>query len=294
MRSNIAPSLIIIRDFESIAEMRAVEEMQKEVWGCDDREVVPLLTLIPSVAVGGILVGAFDKDELIGFAYGFIGYEDGAVTLHSDMLAVKAAYRDRQLGFKLKLAQRERAIAQGIERMTWTFDPLQSRNAHLNFAKLGVVSDCYKINFYGATTSSFLHRHMGTDRLWVSWMLKSARVKGRIERLESGRESPAELRNIKRLVRADENNFPTRSELRAKGVEQLEQFVVIEIPNEIGSLQQQQPDLAVRWREATRAAFIEALAAGYLVTEFYGSNKSEQGCGAYLFAHGASRESFAS
>jgi predicted GNAT superfamily acetyltransferase len=292
MTFNTSQSSIIIRDFESIAEMRAVEEMQKEIWGCADREVVPLLTLIPSIAVGGILVGAFDKDELVGFAYGFIGYEDREMTLHSDMLAVKPAYRDHQLGFKLKLAQRERAIAQGIKRMTWTFDPLQSRNAHLNFAKLGVVADCYKINFYGETTSSFLHRHMGTDRLWVSWLLKSARVGRRIERLERERDSPIELRNIKRLVRADENNFPMRSEWRAKGVEQIARFVGIEIPNEIGSLQQQQPDLAVRWREATRAAFIEALAVGYIVIEFYGTNKSERGCGVYLLTQSASIESF--
>ena len=290
--SNTAQSSIIIRDFESIAEMRAVEEMQKEVWGCDDRDVVPALTLIPSIAVGGILVGAFDKDELVGFAYGFIGLEDGEVTLHSDMLAVKAAYRDHQLGFKLKLAQRERAIAQGIARMTWTFDPLQSRNAHLNFAKLGVVSDCYKINFYGETTSSFLHQHMGTDRLWVSWPLKSERVKGRIEKRENKRQSPLELKNIERLVGVDANNSPVRSELRTNGVEQIKQGVVIEIPNEIGALQQENPDLAVHWREATRAAFVEALGAGFIVTEFYGATKGEGGCGVYLLTQGESIESF--
>ena len=175
--------------------------------------------------------------------------------------------------------------------MTWTFDPLQSRNAHLNFARLGVMADRYEINFYGETTSSFLHRHMGTDRLWVSWPLRSKRVSERIERREGKKEVSSELRNITTLVRVDANNSPARGELKAKAVER---YAAIEIPNEIGALQQENPELAVRWREATRAAFSEALAAGYIVTEFYGSNKSARGCGTYLLAQGASRENFAS
>ena len=92
------------------------------------------------------------------------------------MLAVKTAYRNHDLGYKLKLAQRERVLAQGIERMTWTFDPLQSLNAYFNFGKLGVVADAYKIDFYGEATSSFLQK-IGTDRLWVSWLLNSERVR---------------------------------------------------------------------------------------------------------------------
>ena len=96
------------------------------------------------------------------------------------MLAVRPEYRNSNLGYRLKLAQRERALASGLTRMTWTFDPLQSLNAHFNFAKLGVVSDRYEVNFYGEETSSFLHR-TGTDRLWVSWPLDSFRVTRRVE-----------------------------------------------------------------------------------------------------------------
>ena len=101
------------------------------------------------------------------------------------MLAVTPSHRNLNLGYRLKLAQRDRALAQGIDRMTWTFDPLQSLNAHFNFAKLGVSAGTYKVNFYGEATSGFLLQiGMGTDRLWVTWQLDSERV---LERLRHRR-----------------------------------------------------------------------------------------------------------
>ena len=165
---------IIIRDIEQISEMREIEALQKEVWGSDDRDIVPLTIFAATREVGAILIGAFDGASLIGFAYSFVGREDGRMVHHSHMLAVRPIYRNFNLGYRLKLAQRDRALAQGITQMTWTFDPLQSLNAHFNFAKLGVVADAYKINFYGEATSSFLHQ-IGTDRLWVTWSLDSQR-----------------------------------------------------------------------------------------------------------------------
>ena len=95
------------------------------------------------------------------------------------MLGILAKYRSNNLGFLLKCAQREAALKLGIKRITWTFDPLQSRNAHLNFNKLGVIADRYYVDYYGVT-SSFLHR-FGTDRLWVTWLLESERVKSRLQ-----------------------------------------------------------------------------------------------------------------
>ena len=88
------------------------------------------------------------------------------------LLAVRDEYRDQDLGYRLKLVQRDRALAMGFREITWTFDPLQSRNAHLNFSKLGVFSDSYRIDFYGPQTSSVLHQN-GTDRLWVRWPITS-------------------------------------------------------------------------------------------------------------------------
>jgi len=269
---------VVVRDIEEISEMRDVERLQKEVWRCADRDVVPALALIPSVEVGGILVGAFDRGELVGFAYGFVGLEAGRPIIHSDMLAVRPAYRGRGLGYRLKLAQRERALARGVSTMTWTFDPLQARNAHLNFAKLGVVAGRYCVNFYGEETSSFLHQHTGTDRLWVRWDLTSERVRRRLERAPGSGPSDVPAR-VKRLVSAVASGAPRVSDLR--GGEAPGQLL-IEIPGDIAALQQRSPAMAVAWRDATRRAFVEALAAGFVVEEFYRLAAGGRGGGAYL------------
>ncbi len=159
-----------IREIKELSELKAIENLQKEIWGISDLEVLPGLALIPLVEIGGILLGAFDSGQLIGFVFGFPGIEDGGPMLHSDMLAVKREYRSLGLGYKLKVAQREHALAEGINKITWTFDPLQSLNAHLNFTKLGVIADKYEVNYYGETSSP-LHR-TGTDRLWVTSRFK--------------------------------------------------------------------------------------------------------------------------
>ena len=158
-----------IREIRRRDELLAVEKLQQEVWGCNDLEVVPALHMIAALQVGAIVVGAFDGGSLIGFAYGFPGFEGEHRVIHSDMLAVRSSWRDRGIGRALKLAQREGALARGVDRITWTFDPLQTRNAFLNFEKLGVVADRYLRDFYGQTSSP-LHAG-GTDRLWVTWHL---------------------------------------------------------------------------------------------------------------------------
>jgi predicted GNAT superfamily acetyltransferase len=158
-----------IREIRGIDELRAVEALQKEVWECPDLEVVPAYHMIASRKVGAILIGAFDGGELVGFSYGFPGFEGDRRMIHSDMLAVRSTYRDRGLGRALKLAQRDAALACGVDRMTWTFDPLQTRNAFLNFSKLGVVADRYLPDFYGDTISPL---QSTTDRLWVTWHLR--------------------------------------------------------------------------------------------------------------------------
>jgi predicted GNAT superfamily acetyltransferase len=158
-----------IREIRGHAELHAVEELQKEVWQCSDLEVLPAIHMTAAREVGSILLGAFDGGALIGFVYGFPGFEHDERVIHSDMLAVRDAYRDRGIGRALKLAQREHALTRGVKRITWTFDPMQTRNAFLNFEKLGVTADRYLRDFYGETTSP-LHAG-GTDRLWVTWRL---------------------------------------------------------------------------------------------------------------------------
>ncbi len=283
-------STIVIRDIELISEMREVESLQKEVWGCDDRDVVPLTILAATREIGAILVGAFDGSSLIGFAYSFIGRENERIVHHSHMLAVRASYRNFNLGYRLKLAQRDRVLAQGINRMTWTFDPLQSLNAHFNFTKLGVVADAYKINFYGEATSSFLHQiGIGTDRLWVTWLLDSGRVHERLQTKGQSRTSHPDLASLACLVQVGPNNVPQRALKFIAG----EQDISIEIPADINALQRENPELAIRWREATRWAFSEAMASGYLIEDFCGASRHDESVGVYLLSYDKNDKGFA-
>ncbi len=258
--------------------MRAVEELQKEVWGLPDLDVVPLSHLVAAKAAGGILLGAFDRETLIGFVYGFVSYEQGRIAHHSHMLAVKPAFRNFDLGHRLKLVQRERALAQGMDVMTWTFDPLQSLNAYFNLNKLGVIADRYFINFYGADAASFLHRN-GTDRLWVTWLLPSSRVSRRLE----GTVPALEVENVIPLVQLGIDDSPHRNDL-IEGLSH--EQALIEIPADINALERRSGELAFEWREATRWAFTEAIATGYLVTNFYRQGRGEQRLGTYLLSRG--------
>jgi chorismate synthase len=269
-------SAIRIRDIAGSAELRAVEELQKEVWGVPDLEVVPFTQLVAARAAGGTLVGAFDGETMVGFAYGFVAYEHGRLAHHSHMLAVLPAYRNHNLGHRLKLAQRERVAAQGCALMSWTFDPLQSLNAHFNFNKLGVVADRYLVNFYGEDAQSFLHRN-GTDRLWVTWPLTGRRVR---EPLGGMTPAPADVTPLLQLGLDDSplRNGPAAALAREQGL--------IEIPADIGDLERRGGGLANAWREATRWAFTEALAAGYLVTGFARPDGDARRAGVYLLERG--------
>ena len=257
----MTPQTIVIRDIETLEEMREVEKLQREIWGVSDLDVLPALALRPQKEVGAILIGAFAEGRMIGFVFGFPGILNGETIIHSDMLGVSSAHRSQSVGYLLKCAQREAALALGVKRITWTFDPLQSRNAYLNFCKLGVLADRYLVNYYGET-SSFLHR-FGTDRLWVSWLLDSERVISRVYRKETP-ETP-DL-DVPALVRVGPNGEPVvNTDLTDKNV-------MIEIPGE------QNAEL---WREPTRTAFTRALDAGYVIDDFYVTDKKT---GVYLLA----------
>jgi predicted GNAT superfamily acetyltransferase len=220
---------------------------------------------------------------LVGFVFGFLGVERGRAVVHSHMLAVRAPYRNLHLGNKLKLAQRERVLAMRISdtrirEITWTFDPLQSKNAHFNFARLGVVSSDYKPDFYGPGTSSILHRN-GTDRLWVKWPISSRRVQDRIQGRDNRGEMLDALRTLTPLVQFNGNGQPVRTDL-AGALQR--QRIAIEIPSEIGVVENKDASLAREWREATRWAFTEALNVGFLVAEFCRMVRGQQGPGVYL------------
>jgi len=282
---------ITIRELTSFDDLSKVEAVEKEVWGLSDLDATPLTLVIATKAAGSLWLGAFDGDKLIGFAFGLLGTEEGRAIIHSHMLAVRGPYRDLNLGHRLKLAQRECALAMRvngmrIEEMTWTFDPLQSKNAHLNFAKLGVVSNSYKIDFYGPQTSSVLHQN-STDRLWVKWPLATRRVKERMQGKDVRNELLDALSRLEPLIRFNGDGKPARTDLAAALARQR---VAIEIPSDIGTIEQKDPPLAKEWRTATRWAFTEALKAGFFVAEFCRTVRGQQGPGAYLLEKGSVQE----
>ena len=258
-----------IRDVERDAEFHATEDIQKEAWGFSDLDIVPAATLMATTHAGVIVLGAFERESMIGFAYGFAAYEEGRASIHSHMLAVRPDYRNFQAGFYLKLAQRERVLEKGLDEISWTYDPLQSLNAHLNFAKLGVVSQRYIVNFYGEATSSPLHQGFGTDRLWVRWLLNSKRA-ARLAARDTGgpavevvwQPDSSEVLNSAIVLReGDSPRLQAFSKLSSDRC-------TIEIPHDINSLKERVPQAGVAWREATRKAFLAAIDAGFEVTNF--------------------------
>lgn len=287
---------ISIRDLESFEDLQKAEALEREVWGIADLDVLPMAMAVATKAAGSIWVGAFDGAELVGFAFGFLGLEHGQLMVHSHMLAVRESHRDLDLGYKLKLAQRERVLAlRGndsrildfrINEITWTFDPLQSKNAHLNFSKLGVVSDTYKVDFYGPETSSVLHRN-STDRLWVRWPLASRRVRERLQGKDSRPELLDALSRLMPLIQFNGDGKPARTDLSAALARQR---IGIEIPSDIGSVERKNPALAREWRQATRWAFTEALKAGFFVAEFCRTVRGQQGPGTYILEKGTVEE----
>lgn len=283
--------VITIRELRAFDELAQVEQVEREVWALSDLDVMPLTLAIATREAGSIWVGAFDGTKLVGFAFGILGLEGNRPNIHSHMLAVREPYRSMDLGYKLKLAQRERALAirfgdLHIAQITWTFDPLQSRNAHLNFAKLGVVAESYRVDFYGPETSSILHRN-GTDRLWVKWPISSRRVQDRVQGKNNRPEMLDTLKTLSPLVSFNGDGRPHRADL-SDAVRR--QRIAIEIPSDILSIEQKDAALAREWRMATRWAFAESIKAGFFVVEFCRSVRGQQGPGVYLLEKGKAEE----
>ncbi|QNI38062.1 GNAT family N-acetyltransferase [Edaphobacter albus] len=166
---------IEIRPLTELEEFERCVTLQLEVWGYSDGDLIPRRVFLVAQRIGGQVLGAFDGKTIIGFAMGLPGYRNGHSYLHSHMLAVLPEYRNAGLGRRMKLAQRDDAIARGLDLMEWTYDPLEIKNAHLNIARLGAISRRYKPDFYGPSSSP-LQGGLPTDRLYAEWWLKSPRV----------------------------------------------------------------------------------------------------------------------
>jgi predicted GNAT superfamily acetyltransferase len=190
---------VCVRKCETLADMQACCALQREAWNFSDADLIPVRMFVVASKIGGQVMGAFDGDELIGFAMAIPGSRDGVSYLHSQMLAVRKEYRNLGVGRRLKLAQRVDALERGFDLMEWTFDPLEIKNAYLNIEKLGAIARRYNVNQYGITSSP-LQGSLPTDRLVAEWWMRSSRVERLLagEPLVSGKcreriEVPAEI-----------------------------------------------------------------------------------------------------
>ncbi len=272
--------MITIRDLVSLEDCQRVVALEKEVWGYTDTEdVVPAALLIVSVKRGGILLGAFDDGAMKGFVYSMAAFKDGRRTQWSHMLGVAADARDAGLGARLKLAQRARALAMGVDLIEWTFDPLQAMNAHFNFAKLGVVVEEYEENIYGESSSP-LHRGTPTDRLVAEWRLSAPHVERRIAAAGAPLVRDAGIAAapiVNPPIDASRWPEPATADLNLSS-----RRILVEIPTDFSGMQASAPDLALAWRLDTRTIFRTYFSRGYRAVDF--SLSREHGRGHYLLS----------
>lgn len=255
----------VIRPLTSREDLRACVALQRETWGQAFSEVVPPAILLVSQRIGGVTAGAFDAEgRLQGFVFGMTGWEEGRPVHWSDMLAVRPEQRNRGLGARLKLHQRDCLLPLGVEKVYWTFDPLESKNAYVNFARLGIVAREYKPNLYGEDTDSPLHAGIGTDRLVAIWPIASDRVRRRLER-DGAPPAAGEVAHAPLVNPVTEQDGLARCAAPRLDVDQ--PTIRIAIPADIQRIKAANPELARAWRACTREAFVTYLERGYEVRE---------------------------
>jgi predicted GNAT superfamily acetyltransferase len=168
--------VITIRELTEHADFAQAVELQKEIWGFNDLETLPVRLFVVAHKIGGQVFGAFDEDRMVGFLLALPGIRRGGLQyLHSQMLGILPEYRDHGVGRRMKLRQRDHAMSHGIQLIEWTFDPLEPRNAFFNLCRLGAIVRRHVENQYGRTTSS-LHTGLPTDRFVAEWWLRTEHV----------------------------------------------------------------------------------------------------------------------
>ena len=250
---------IVIRQLTTNAEYDACVALQTDTWGAGFTELVPPSMLRVAQKLGGVAAGAFAPDGfMLGFVFGLTGVMDGRLVHWSDMLAVRPEARDRGLGQRLKRFQRDLVRPLGVTTMLWTFDPLVARNAHLNLNRLGARVREYVPDMYGAHTNSALHGELGTDRFIVAWDLVQEGV------ADEPAPSLPEVAASAPVINApsEPGGFPCVGMLLDAAI------VRVEIPADLPEVLARSRELALRWRETTRRAFLWYLARGYTVRTF--------------------------
>jgi predicted GNAT superfamily acetyltransferase len=260
-----------IRRVQSQDEYWGVENIQREAWGFPDIGIVPDNMLMAVQHNGGLVLGAFERpsddqpERMIGFALGFLGCEDDGPLRHwSHMVAVLPEFQSRNVGYRLKLAQRDHVLSQSIEHVLWTFDPLESRNAYLNFHKLGAVCATYRRDVYGRMRDD-LNISLPSDRFEVDWHVASHHVAERLDRSDNSSDLPEMLGAGVPVLNDAAGGF----RLPADPVDwsSAGRCVMIQIPARFQELKAGNLELARAWRHQTRGLFEEAFALGYVVVD---------------------------
>ena len=226
--------VVTVRPCSGLSEYATCIEIERAVWGSADLDIVPLPLFVVAAETGGQVLGAFAGDRMVGFTLAIAGVHGRKPFLHSHMTAVLRPYRSQGAGRKLKLLQRDEALGRGMDLVEWTFDPLETRNAHFNF-RLGAIVRRFIPNMYGLTSSP-LHGGLPTDRLVAEWHLRSPRVR-----------------------RAVADKRPAR---RARGKE----FARIRLPADFMKIRNTNPEDAARLQAEVRLEFEHWLSAGYAAT----------------------------
>lgn len=249
-------------------QFRQCVKLQKIVWGRAYEDIVPLSIFLVANRNGGITLGALNrKGDVVGFVFGVPGIDEGAVIHWSEMLGVRKDYWGKDLGYHLKVQQREQALRRGIRTIRWTCDPLQSKNAYLNFFRLGAYTRTYEPDFYGPSKSP-LHRGLDTDRLVVTWPINSQRVRDRLAAIEEVHPGAVFHQDVPPALSA---RVPARGPVRpGEALLDLQaDRIKVEVPFDIVKLKSSSMQVAKEWQKKVRIIFQYYFARGYTVVDFY-------------------------
>lgn len=263
---------ISVKALHSLEEMYAAVELQMIYWGSEIESLVPAHMLFSIVNSGGHVLVAFDDDRMIGVLIGLIAAEWGekpareGLYIASKRMVVLPEYRSKGVGYQLKLAQRDMAIQQGIDLVSWTFDPLLATNAYFNLHKLGCVSRTYLENYYGTRGDTTGLTIMGvSDRLKVEWWVNNPQVESRLQ----GQFTPIDVLPMLRERVVNPVEIIRHLILPGEEITQVEsEYCLIEIPVNYMAVVESDPPIGEIWREQTREAFLTMLSSGYTVRDF--------------------------
>jgi predicted GNAT superfamily acetyltransferase len=259
---------ITIAPFRKISDYVSCLEIQREVWSYEDIDIVPVAMLLAADHYGGISLGAYNSlGEMVGFTCSILGSEKSGLVHHSHMLGVRNAYRNFDVGFKLKMAQRKEVLKRKIPIITWTFDPMQPLNAYFNLGKLSCWGKTYHENFYGETTSD-LDRGLPTDRIVAHWYLDNKEVQQRLESGPPRRDLRKELKKYPIINKLEEIGPGMTTSSTVKPNFTAKQ-VLFEIPYNLPDLKSKNLGVALEWQGKMRQVFRAYFKKGYSVTDFW-------------------------